>query len=100
MTGAFTYYKYAVLFYGGALISTSSYEVYTYASRIIGPPFLVPIVYAPNDKLLFSLRGYFSKEDEWVLSGDPRAPNTNIVGAVVQIPKPSNNNFLTIQTRI
>jgi len=98
MTGQFPYYKYGVLFFGGNLISTTSYEKYTYASRQVGP--LVPLVYLPNDTLLFSLRGLWTKEDEWTISGDPRAPNTHVTGYVAQIPKALNNFYLGIQTSL
>jgi len=43
----------AVMMAGNAIISTSSYERYTYASRIGGGP-LVALVYAPRDPLYFS----------------------------------------------
>lgn len=98
-TGQFTYYRYGVMCFGGSVISTSSYEKYTYASRIGGGA-LVALVYAPNDKLRFSLRGLWTNEDEWTISADPRGTNDFIVGTVVQIPKASNNNFLTIQTML
>lgn len=90
-------YDFAVLCYGSWLISTSSYEKYTYASRLAGPPF-VPITYNPSDRLLFSLRGLWTKEDEWALSGDPRAPNRFFVGYVTEAPGPNNNQYLTFQT--
>lgn len=92
-------YRYTVLGAGGWLIATSSYERYTYASRTFGGP-LVPIVYAPSDRLVFSLRGFFTKEDEWTLSGDPRAPNTYFIAFVAQKPVPDRNNYLTIQVSI
>lgn len=98
MTGQFSYYKYGVMFFGGNVISTSSYERYTWASRQAGP--LVPLVYTPSQKLYFSLRGLWTNEDEFTASADPRAPNTNVVGYVAQIPKPLNNNFLGIQTNL
>lgn len=92
-------YKYAVLGAGGWLISTSTYEQYTYASRVGGPP-LVPIVYTESDRLLFSLRGYFTNEDEWTLSGDPRAPNSYYIAFVAQAPSVMTQQFMTIQTSI
>ena len=96
MTGQFPYYGYGQMFFGGNLISTSSYEKYTWASRQSGP--LVPLTYNPQDKLYFSLRGLWTKEDEWTLSGDPRAPNTNMAAVTVQAPKANNNYFIAIQT--
>jgi len=91
-------YRFAVQAVGSWLFMTTTYERHTYASRQSGP--LVPITYSANDKLLFSLRGYWTNENEWSLSGDPRAPNTNILGYVVQIPTVITDNFLTIQTAI
>jgi len=92
-------YKYVVLGAGGWIIATSSYEQYTYASRTGGGP-LVPISYSASDRLVFSLRGYWTKEDEWTLSGDPRAPNSYYIGYVVQRPTLSRNNYMTIQVSI
>lgn len=89
-------YRYIVLGVGGWLFSTSTYERYTYASRIGGGA-LVPITYNASDRLLFSLRGYWTNEDEWTLSGDPRAPNVTYVGSVAQRPVASRNNYLTVQ---
>ena len=91
------YYRYATMLSGGSLIATSSYERYTYASRVSGP--LVPLVYAAQDILYFSKRGLWTKEDELTLSGDPRAP-AFFSGFVAQTPKASNRNFLGIQTSI
>jgi hypothetical protein len=89
-------YRFAVFCTGGWILMTSTYERYTYASRQSGP--LVLITYSPNDKLRFSLRGYWTNEDEWTLSGDPRAPNTTIVGFVVQAPAVVTQNYLTLQS--
>jgi hypothetical protein len=89
------HYRYATMFSGGCLISTSSYEQYTYASRLGGP--LVPLVYQVQDILYLSLRGLWTKEDEMTLSGHPLAP-AFFTGFVAQIPKTSNRNFLGIQT--
>lgn len=89
------HYRYATMFFGGCLISTSSYEQYTYASRLAGGPY-VPIVYNPNDVLYFSLRGLWTNEDELTLSSGLAAP-CPAVGYVAQIPRVSNLNFLGIQ---
>lgn len=89
-------YRYATMFSGGCLISTSSYERYTYASRTGGGP-LVPLVYAPNDVLYLSLRGLWTKEDELTLSGSPLAP-CFFTGFVAQVPKVTNRYYLGIQT--
>jgi hypothetical protein len=91
-------YGYGVLGVGGWLIATRTYERYTYASRV-SPPF-VENVYVPGEPLRFSLRGYWTKEDEWTLSGDPRAPNGFTTGCVVQSPTSDNNFYLTVQTSI
>jgi hypothetical protein len=93
-----TTYGFGVICTGGWLISTTTYERYTYASRISGP--LVPIVYQEGQRLRFSLRGYFTTEDEWTASGDPRAPNDYLIGSVTQAPKTLNNNYLGVQTSI
>lgn len=89
-------YQYAVLVSGGALMSTTTYERYTYASRTVPGP-LVPLVYGANDLLYLSKRGLWTKEDEMTLSGDPLAP-AFFTGFVAQIPKASNNFYLGVQT--
>jgi hypothetical protein len=89
-------YRFAVMGVGGWVFMTSTYERYTYASRQAGP--LVPISYTANDRLMFSLRGYWTNEDEWTLSSDPRAPNENFVGFVVQTPTAATEHYLTVQT--
>lgn len=91
-------YGAGVIGFGGWLISTVSYEKYTYASRVSGP--LVLIAYNPSDRLVFSLRGLWTKEDEWTLSGDARAPNTYFIGFVVQPPSSDTSDYMTIQTSI
>ncbi len=97
-TGQYTAYRYLVVCAGGWIITTRTFETYTYASRQVGP--LVPLTYSYNDKLYFSLRGYWTKEDEWTLSGDPRAPNTFNVGAVIKAPSPETNGYLTVEVSI
>lgn len=92
-------YGYAVFCAGGWLLSTISFEKYTYASRTGGGP-LVPIVYTPGQRLRFSLRGLWTTEDEWTLSGDPRAPNNFFVGNIVGSPSALTNDYLTIQTSV
>jgi hypothetical protein len=98
MTGQQLTYGYAVMMAGKALISTSSYEKYTYASRLGGPPF-VPLVYTPCHLLYFSLRGLWTIEDELTLSGSPNAPAMP-TGVVAQVPKNVNEFFLGIQTTL
>lgn len=90
-----TLYRFATFFAGGSLLSTTTYERYTWLSRQAGP--LVPLVYQPNDILYFSLRGYWTNEDEATLSGAAYAPNF-FTGFVAQVPKASNNFYLGIQT--
>jgi hypothetical protein len=97
-TRQFPTYKYGVMVSGSSLISTSSYERYTYASRIGGGP-LVPLLYGSQEELYFSLRGLFTKEDELSLTADPRAPALP-VGFVAQVPSTINRQFLGIQTII
>lgn len=89
-------YDFVVFCTGNWFISTSAYEKFTYASRQAGP--LVPITYTEGEKLHFSLRGYWTNEDEWTLSGDPRAPNTFTAGLVMQRPSSLTNDYLGIQT--
>lgn len=92
-------YQFATMGAGGWLIMTTSFEQYTYASRIGGGP-LVPITYNASDRLLFSLRGYFTSEDEWTLSGDPRAPNSYFIAFVIQAPSTVTSGYMTIQVSI
>ncbi len=99
MTGQQPTYGYAVMCAGGWLISTSTYEKYTYLSRIGGGP-LVPINYVVGERLVFSLRGWFTKEDEWTLSGDPRMPNGYYIANVVQVPSAANDYYIMLQTSI
>jgi hypothetical protein len=91
------YPQSAVMVAGNAVMSTSSYEKYTYASRIAGP--LVPLVYAPKDPLFFSLRGLWTKEDELTLSGSPLAP-AFFTGFTIQVPSPINQFFLGVQSSL
>lgn len=98
ITGHQPLYGFGTLALGSWVVATKTFERYTYLSRQGGP--LVPIVYSPQDRLRFSLRGYWTKEDEWALSGDPRGPNTNLCGVVVQPPTPDNNQYLTLQTTL
>ena len=93
------YYKIATLCAGGWLIMTTSFERYTWASRH-GPGPLVEIVYHESDRLVFSMRGYWTNSDEWTESGDPRAPNSYYIGFVVQVPTAANGWYMTIQTSI
>lgn len=98
MTRSQSLYGYAVLCAGGWLMSTSTFERYTYASRQSGP--LVPLTYIPGDRVLFSLRGLWTTEDEWTASSDPRGPNGYFIGSVVQAPSTFNNHYLVLQTAI
>ena len=91
-------YGYAVCAVGDALISTSSYEKYTYASRLGGPPY-VELTYTLNEPLYFSLRGLWTNEDELTLSGSLLAPASS-VGGVMQVPQPSTQFFLGVQTSL
>jgi hypothetical protein len=93
-------YGYAVFCAGGWLMATRTFERYTYASRQAGP--LVPITYTVGERVRFSLRGWWTNEDEWALSGDPRGSNGYFIGNVVQTPTPNDFGelFLTLQTSI
>jgi hypothetical protein len=98
MTGNQIAYGTGVMLCGRSLISTSTYERYTYASRV-GPGPLVPIVYQPHDILYFSLRGLWTNEDELTLSGSLLKP-CFFTGFVAQVPKPVNQFYLGIQTAL
>lgn len=91
-------YRFVVLMAGGWLISVRNYEKYTLASRLAGP--LVPLEYHASDRLVLSTRGLLTKEDEWSILGDPRAPNSYFIAFVAQPPMPIRNNYLTIQLSI
>jgi len=94
-------YGYATFCAGGWLIQTRAFERYTYLSRTIPGP-LVPITYTIGQRLLFSLRGLFTNEDEWTLSLDPRMPNGYFIANVVDTPRPNARGeyYLTLQTSI
>lgn len=98
MTRNQPFYRFATVGAGGWQISTRSYEQYTYASRQVGP--LVPLVYNASDRLVFSLRGFWTTEDEWSLSGDPRAPNAYFIGFVSQAPSAVTEGYMSIQVSI
>jgi hypothetical protein len=91
-------YRFGTCCAGGWIILTTSFERYTWLSRQAGP--LVEINYHGSDRLLFSNRGFWTTEDEWTLSGDPRAPNSYFIGFVMQPPTPENGHYMTIQTSI
>lgn len=95
ITGHQPHYRFATMISGSVIFATSSYERYTLASRLAPP--LVPIVYAPNQPLFFSLRGLWTNEDELTLSGDATAP-AGLAGMVAQVPKALNHSFLGVQT--
>lgn len=94
MTKQHIAYKYGVMVFSGSLMATTTYERYTYASRLAGP--LVPLSYTSNQPLRLSLRGYWTNEDEMSVTSHVQAPSP-VVGFVAQIPKSVNNNFLGIQ---
>lgn len=86
-------YGFIVVCSGSWIMSTRTYETHTLASGRT-----VPITYAEGDKLLWSLTGRLTTEDEWTVAADPRAPNENYVAFVVQAPSTLNDNYLTVQT--
>ena len=99
MTRNQPFYRFATACAGGWHILTQTFERYTYASRTGGGP-LVPITYNASDRLVFSLRGYFTLEDEWTLSGDPRAPNSYYIAFVSQTPSALTSGYMGIQVSI
>jgi hypothetical protein len=83
-------YSFATYCFGPWTISTRTYEIYTHASRMVGP--LVPITYVAGQPLFFSLRGLFTNEDESSLGF--------VVGAVMQVPSASlNQSYLGVSTQ-
>ena len=94
-TGNQPHYRFATMLSGAALIATTSYERYTWASRQAGP--LLPLTYQTNEKLHLSLRGLWTNEDELSLSGAVDAP-ASLAGIAAQAPRTENNFFLGIQT--
>lgn len=92
-------YRYVVLMAGGWLIATPNFEKYTYASRTGGGP-LVQIAYKASDRLVLSLNGLLTREDEWTLSGDPRAPNSYYIAYVAQAPTTARHGYMTVQVSI
>ena len=88
-----------VMMAGNTIMSTSSYEKYTYASRVAGGP-LVPLVYVPGEPLYFSRRGLWTKEEEASVAPSlPFAP-AFFTGFVTQVPAPVNQFFLGVQTSL
>lgn len=98
LTGNQPLYGFGTLCAGGWLIATRTFERYTWASRQVGP--LVENTYVVGERVRFSLRGFWTKEDEWTLSGDPRGANGYFVGSVVQAPSADNDHYITLQTSI
>lgn len=94
-------YGYATFCAGGWLMQNRAFERFTYASRV-GPGPLVPITYVVGQRVVFSLRGLYTNEDEWTLSGDPRAPNGYYIANVVDTPRPNLRGvyYITLQTSI
>lgn len=90
------HYRYATLLSGSNVISTSTYERYTFASRSGGGP-LVPLVYTSQAPLYFSRRGIWTIEDEMTLDSDPQAPALSMA-VVCQVPKPATREYLGVQT--
>lgn len=101
MTGQQVAYGYGILCTGGWVMTTRTFELYTYASRT-GPGPLVPITYTVGERLVFSLRGWFTNEDEWTEAGDPRAPNGFFIATVIRAPVLNKRGvpYLTLQTGI
>lgn len=98
MTGQNPFYRYAVVGTGNWIVWTVAYEKYTYASRQSGP--LVSLTYSPSDKLLFSLRGLFTSQDEWALSSDPRAPNGYYIAFVMVPPSAATDGRMLVQVSL
>lgn len=99
MTDSQITYAHALFCAGGWMVSVKAYEKYTWTSRQ-GPGPLVPIQYTVGERLLISLNGYLTNEDEWTLSGDPRAPNGLYIAYVIQEPSDINEHMLMVQTSV
>jgi hypothetical protein len=104
MTENQPYYRFGTVGAGGWHILTTSFEKYTFQSRKSGGP-LVPLVYHASDRLVFSIRGYWTKEiTEWVDSGIPdlvaRGLNEYYIGFVTQAPTALTNFYLGVQVSI
>jgi hypothetical protein len=97
-TGNQPTYKYAQACFGSWVVSTVAFELYTLESRLAGTP--VVNAYVAGERLRFSLRGLWTPQDEWSVSGDSRAPNEFLVGTVIQPPSIHNNNHLMLQTSL
>ena len=93
-------YGYAIFCAGGWIASFATYEKYTWDSRHGIGPANVLNEYVVGERLVFSNRGYFTREDEWTKIGDPRAPNHFYVAYVIQAPRPENEGRLVLQTSI
>jgi hypothetical protein len=91
-------YRFGVACFGTWVISTLAYERYTLESRLIPP--LVQNVYPVGQRLRFSLRGLWTIEDEWTISGDARGSNDYLIGSIMQAPSARNNFHLLIQTAL
>ena len=78
-------YRYVTVGCGVWMIMTTSFEKFTWRSRVGLDP-MIPIVYHASDRLLFSLNGLLTSCDEFSQSGDPRAPNSYYAGFVCQVP--------------
>lgn len=99
-TGNQLVYGYAILCTGGWIASFNTYERYTWDSRHgIGPP-NVPIVYTVGERMVFSNRGWFTNEDEFTKTADPRGANNYYVAYVVQVPRALNDWRIVLQTAI
>ncbi len=99
LTGTQPQYGFGTFCAGGWLLATRTFERYTYASRIGGGP-LVPLTYVVGERLVLSLRGWLTKQDEWTLTADPRGANGYYLASVVQAPSADNNYYITVQTSI
>lgn len=95
MTRQHLTYQYGVMAFGGSLMATTTYERYTYNSRLSGGP-LIALTYTANVPLYLSLRGLWTLEDELSLVSSPLAP-APVAGFAAQIPKSVNSNFLGVQ---
>lgn len=106
MTNQNTTYDYVVLFFGGNVCYTRTYEVYGYMARhSLGP--VVPLVYEANQALYISENGKITNEDESDTAlfpihtfpdGSPIVARFVFFGICGVPPSTASLNYIGIQT--
>jgi hypothetical protein len=107
ITNQNTTYDYVVLFFGGNVFYTRTYERYGYLARNgLGP--MTPLVYTPQDALFISENGKITTENESDFAifpphnfpdGTPVPADSFVFfGVCVVPPSSANNNYICVQT--